>query len=242
MSEVGDLAADVRSLVAREPRLQRDKPEVVGEMQRLCRAAARALPALGVGVTLISEAGPQVTVAASGEPIERIEELQFSLGEGPCFEAYRTRRPVLIPDLAAVAPTRWPGYAMAAHDHGVRAVFALPLQVGAARLGVMDIYRDEADNLAMEALRRALTFAEVATATMLDGQLSTESLDDLLHGAVDNRYEVYQAQGMIMVQLGVPLADAMVRIRAYAYAHNRRLNDVAADIVTGKLVLEPDAP
>ena len=77
---------------------------------------------------------------------------------------------------------------------------------------------------------------------MLDGQLSPGSMDNLLHGAVDNRYEVYQAQGMIMVQLGVPLADAMVRIRAYAYAHNRRLNDVAADIVAGKLVLEPDAP
>jgi hypothetical protein len=131
---------------------------------------------------------------------------------------------------------------MAAHDHGVRAVFALPLQVGAARLGVMDIFRDEAGSLAIEALRRALTFAEVATATMLDGQRSPESLDNLLLGSVDNRYEVYQAQGMIMVQLGVPLADAMVRIRAYAYAHNRRLNDVAADIVTGKLVLEPDAP
>ena len=67
-------------------------------------------------------------------------------------------------------------------------------------------------------------------------------MDDLLLGSVDNRHEVYQAQGMIMVQLGVPLADAMVRIRAYAYAHNKRLNDVAADIVAGKLVLEPDAP
>ena len=73
-----------------------------------------------------------MTVAASGSRSNGSRSLQFSLGEGPCFEAYRTRRPVLIPDLAAVAPTRWPGYAMAAHDHGVRAVFALPLQVGAA--------------------------------------------------------------------------------------------------------------
>ena len=242
MSEVGDLEADVRGLVAREPRLQRDKPEVIGQMQRLCRAAARAVPALGVGVTLISEAGPQVTVAASGEPIERIEELQFSLGEGPCFEAYRTRRPVLIPDLLAVASTRWPGYAVAAHEHGVRAVFAFPLQIGAARLGVMDISRIEPGNLSIEALGQALTFAELATGSMLDGQLAPNSRDHVLHDAVDNRYEVFQAQGMVMVQLGVSLAEAMVRIRGYAYAHDRRLNDVAADIVNGRVALGPDAP
>ena len=108
MSDVGDRDAVVRALIEQESWSEGDKPAVVGDMQRLCRAATRALPALGVGVTLISSAGPQVTVAASGEEVELIEELQFSLGEGPCFEAHGTRRPVLIPDLFAVAPTRWP--------------------------------------------------------------------------------------------------------------------------------------
>ena len=242
MSEVGDRDAVVRALIEGEHWSEDDKPAVVGEMQRLCRAATRSLSALGVGVTLSSAAGPQVTVAASGEPVERIEELQFSLGEGPCFEAYRTRRPVLIPDLLAVAPTRWPGYAAAAQEHGVRAVFAFPLQIGAARLGVMDIYRVEPGNLSVEALGQALTFAEVATASILDGQLAPDSRDHVLHHAVDNRHEVFQAQGMVMVHLGVSLAEAMVRIRGYAYAHERRLNDVAADIVNGRVILEPDAP
>src|SRR4026209_1359166 len=109
MSEVGDRDAVVRALIEREHRSEDDEPAFVGEMQRLCRAATRSLSALGVGVTLISAAGPQVTVAASGESAELIEELQFSLGEGPCFEAYGSRRPVLIPDLLAVASLRWPG-------------------------------------------------------------------------------------------------------------------------------------
>ena len=181
MSEVGDRDAVVRALIEREHRSEDDKPAVVGEMQRLCRAATRSLSALGVGVTLISAAGPQVTVAASGEQVELIEELQFSLGEGPCFEAYGSRRPVLIPDLLAVASTRWPGYAAAAQEHGVRAVFAFPLQIGAARLGVMDIYNSEPGNLSIEALGQALTFAEVATGSMLDGQLAPDSRDHVLH-------------------------------------------------------------
>ena len=88
----------------------------------------------------------------------------------------------------------------------------------------------------------ALTFAEVATETILDAQTEPGSRDQVLHDAGDYRYQVFQAQGMVMVQLGVTLAEAMARIRAHAYAHDRQLSDVAEDIVAGKLVLESDAP
>jgi GAF domain/ANTAR domain len=210
-------------------------------MQRLCRAAARALPATGVGISLIAEAGTQMTVAASGETTEQLEELQFALGEGPCLDAHATRRPALNSDLLA-AGGRWPGYARAVHEHGIRAVFAFPLQVGAARMGAMDVYRDQAGGLLEEALARALTFAEVATSDLLDSQLEPGESDEILRDAVDNRYEAYQAQGMAMVQLGVNLSEAMARIRAHAYAENRRLNDVADDIVAGRVILEADEP
>ena len=237
-----DRAPDVRALIAGQPSLEGDMTGTVGGMQRLCRAAAGALSATGVGVGLIGEGGVQVTVAASTAPIERIEQLQFSLGEGPCLEAYSTRRPVLVPDLRAAGATPWPAYAHAARDHGVRGVFAFPLQVGGARLGAMDVYRDTAGALSRESLGLALTFAEVATETILDAQAEPGSRDQVLHDAGDYRYQVFQAQGMVMVQLGVTLAEAMARIRAHAYAHNRQLSDVAEDIIAGKLVLESDAP
>ena len=242
MNPPRDRAPDVRALIAEQPSLESDTTGAVGGMQRLCRAAAGALAASGVGVGLIGDNGVQMTLAASTAPIEQIEQLQFSLGEGPCLDAYSTRRPVLVPDLRAAGATPWPAYAQAAGDHGVRGVFAFPLQVGGARLGALDVYRDTAGALSRDSLALALTFAEVATETILDAQAQPSSHNQVLHDAGDYRYQVFQAQGMVMVQLGVTLAEAMARIRAHAYAQDRQLNEVAEDIITGKLVLESDAP
>lgn len=230
----------VRELVAREMAYDTDKPAVAGWLQRVCRAAARDLPAMGVGISLLSSGQDPLPVAADSETSARVEDLQFLMGEGPCIDAYASRGPVLVPDLSAVTTT-WPGYAPAAHAQGVRAVFAFPLQIGAARLGAMDVYLDHTGLLAPEALARALTFAEVTRDGLLDRGTeqigSGDSLDDLQ----GNRLEIYQAQGMLMALLGVDAEQALVRLRAHAYAHNRPVIDVARDIIMRKLTLESDA-
>ena len=231
--------AEVRALVAGETPQTGDNPGVTGWMQRLCRTASRNLPATGVGVSLMSEAGNHVAYAASPSSCERLEELQFTMGEGPCMDAYASRKPVLTSDLAEVAG-RWPGYATAIQDHGVRAVFAFPLQIGAARLGALDVYRDRIGGLSASELSRALAFAEVAMGALLDAQDGYHN--SFQHEAADNRFELYQAQGMVMVQLGVDLAAAMARLRAYAYAQDCRLADVADAVVEGKLIFGPDDP
>ncbi|MEO7352192.1 MAG: GAF and ANTAR domain-containing protein [Marmoricola sp.] len=206
----------------------------------MCRAAVRELPAMGVGVSLLSEGSDPMTVAASSEASALVEELQFALGEGPCIDAYASRSPVLVPDLSATATATWPGYAPAAHEHGVRAVFAFPLQVGAARLGAMDVYRDHTGSLSAQALSSALTFAEVALAGLLDAGQGAEDVNDLIDDSDGNRFEVYQAQGMLMVQLGVKAGEALARLRAYAYAHDLRLTDVAHDVIERRVEMESD--
>ena len=150
-----------------------------------------------------------------------------------------------MPDLADGAMARWPVYAPAAHDGGVRAVFAFPLQVGAARLGVLDVFRARPGRCRPTNCAQALTFADVAVTTLLDGQDARRArarpptgLDE----AMDYRAELFQAQGMVMVQLGVTLAEALARMRAYAYAENRRLGDVARDIVARRLRFDRDHP
>jgi AmiR/NasT family two-component response regulator len=87
----------------------------------------------------------------------------------------------------------------------------------------------------------ALTFADVAVTTLLDGQANatTDALPTA-SDAIDGRAELFQAQGMVMVQLGLGLAEALARIRAYAYAENRHLSEVASDIVLRRLQLDPD--
>jgi hypothetical protein len=219
-------------------------PHGTGRLDRLCSALTRVLPASGVGVSLLTDDNSGGgTLAASDAKSRVLEELQFSLGEGPCIDAYALRRPVLEPDLQWNGSRRWPGYARAAQQHGVAAVFAFPLQAGAARAGALDIYRAEAGGLTPDALTQAFTFADVAMGLLVDGQAragaarSSPDLDD----ALVNRLEVYQAQGMVMVDLGVGIEEAMARLRAHAYADGRTLGDVAKDIVAGNLILDRDS-
>jgi hypothetical protein len=215
---------------------------VVGRLQQVCRDAARGLSARGVGVSVMAEDGVHGMAAASDPATERVEELQFTCGEGPCVDAHRTSRPVLMPELTGEAMRRWPVYAPAMHDAGVRAVFAFPLQVGAARLGVLGVFRGDAGGLSREELSLAFGFADRAVNALLDTQQGATAERDGLEEALDHRAALFQAQGMVMVQLGVSLGEAMVRMRAYAYAENRQLHDVAADIVARRLHLGRDRP
>jgi hypothetical protein len=225
-----------------EPVDPADKPDVVGWLQRLCRVASRNLPAAGVGISVMSSDGEPATVAASDTRSAAVEDVQFTLGEGPCIEAYSIGRPVLVPDLSVAAINRWPGYAPAAQEHGVQAAFSFPLQIGAARLGALDVYRNERGSPSAETIVAALTFADVALTGLLNAQQRSNQRDGTpaLDDALDARFELYQAQGMVAVQLGIPLDEAMIRIRAHSYVQDRSLSDVADDIIAGKLALGTD--
>jgi GAF domain-containing protein len=233
---VNNRLAQVAGLIAAEAALE-DGPAVATDLPRLCRAAARALHAVGAGVTVMTGQGARGFMAASDPSTQRLEELQFTTGEGPCVDAYAQRRPVLVPDLDDHAMTRWPGYAPAVHAAGVRGVFAFPLHIGATRLGIFDIFRTRAGTLADVDLTLALTFADVTSSMLLSRHYSADPGpgDDGLDATAGSRAELFQAQGMAMVQLDASLADAMARIRAYAYAEDRPLSDVVADIVGRRL-------
>lgn len=215
---------------------------MLGLLQRLCAAAVRALSASGAGVSVMTKEGLRGLAVASDQASERIDELQFSLGEGPCMDAFSSSRPVLEPDLSGGGPARWPVYSAAAHAEGVRAVFAFPLQIGAARLGVLDLYRSEPGSLSGQEFNQALTFADVATTMLVDGQEQAPAgaAAEGLAEAFDYRAEVHQAQGMVMVQASVSLAEALALLRAHAFAHARGLSEVAREVVTGTLRLDEE--
>ena len=201
---------------------------------------ARTLPVSGVGLALMTEDGPAGTVAASDSGALQLEELQFTLGQGPCVDASRTGRPVLVPDLAATSPPTWPQFGAGADAAGIRAVFAVPLQVGGIRLGVLDLYRDTAGELSPEELSGALTFASAATHLLLDLQdqdIGREVSPAHALAVLDDRAEVHQATGVVSVRAGVTLAQALALLRARAYAEERPIGDLARDVLDGVVEL-----
>jgi hypothetical protein len=218
-------------------RLVDAQPTETALLQRICSAAVEALSASGAGISVMTTDGTRGVCATSDPVSERVEELQFVLGEGPCIDAFTARRPILAADLSDDGGLRWPVYAPAARDAGIQAVFAFPLQVGAARLGVMDVFRGRTGPLSGTELQLAFTLAEITVEALLDLQQGTTRDGDAALD-VGRRAELFQAQGMVMMQLGVSISEALVRIRAHAYAENRRLDDVASDIVEGRLRLD----
>ena len=206
-----------------------------GVPQRLVTACARALPVTGVGMVLMTEDGPAGTVAVTDGPAAKLEDLQFTLGEGPCVDASRTGRPVLQPDLVATGPSRWPGFTGGALDAGVRAVFAFPLRIGGIRLGVLDLYRDRSGVLSDEELAEALSFADAATTVLLQLQSTDPFTGGPLGGipVVEDRAEVHQATGMVSVQAGVPLGQALALLQARAFATGQPISALGRDVVTG---------
>jgi hypothetical protein len=200
----------------------------------LVRLCARTLPVCGVGLALMTDEGPAGTVAASDGGALQLEELQFTLGQGPCVEASRTGHPVLVPDLARTSSRSWPHFSARADAAGLRAVFAFPLQVGGIRLGVLDLYRDTAGELSGEELAGALSFADAATRLLLDLQAedSAQGIPPPHALAVlDDRAEVHQATGVVSVRAGVSLAQALALLRARAYAEERPIGDLARDVL-----------
>ena len=208
---------------------------LVAVLQRLCRGLTAHLSVLGATVHLMSPAGSAGVAAASDEHCKAIDELQFTTGEGPCHDAFAARRPVLVPDLSG-AGWRWPGYASAVLEAGVGAVFAFPLHVGGVVLGVLDVYDDRPGSLTHEQVAMALTFAQIATEILLDGDpTGTDgALDPGLATALDYRAEIHQAQGMLVVSSSVSLVNALVLMRAHAFAHGRPLIDLAREIIGGR--------
>jgi hypothetical protein len=213
------------------------------QLRGLCAEAVTSLPAFGAGLSVVAKER-QFSLLAAADPVsERLEELQFVLGEGPCVDAAANRRPVLVADLADDGPRRWPMYSAAAQETGVRAIFAFPLQVGAAQLGVLDLFRAEPGPLSAPELARAFAVADNAIVMLLDGQARDAAVGDgspTVTASLAAPLELFQAQGMVMVQIGSDLTEAMARIRAYAYAEDRRLVDVARDIVARRLTFDQD--
>jgi hypothetical protein len=211
-------------------------------LKHLCQDCADALPITGVGLAFMNDAGHQGVIAATDGPARVMEELQFSLGEGPCLDASLARRPVLQPDLARTAVARWPGFGPEALNAGIAAIFALPLHVGAIRIGILDLYRDKPGSLETDVLAEALAYADAALQILmhLQGQMSPEGgLHPQLADPLENRAEVHQATGVISVHAAVSLADALLLRRAHAYAARRPVLQVARDVVAGTLRIHP---
>ncbi len=211
------------------------------DLHALCGRCAQLLGAAGVGVAVMGADAAPGAAYASSSAIGRLEELQFLVGVGPRVDAHEQGVPVMENDLVTAPPRRWTPLVPAALEAGIRAVFAFPLQVGAARVGALTVYLDRSGPLEDDVYADALVAAGFVTRAILaiqagapEGALAAELADD----SVDH-VQVHQAAGMISAQLDIGIGEALVRLRARAFAEGTSLSEVADDVVARRLRFQP---
>jgi hypothetical protein len=207
---------------------------------RLCGGCVKITGADGAGVMLMSGEIPRGSLCTSNTVSHLIEELQYTLGEGPCVDAYQQDKVVTEPDLADPVTRRWPAFTPPVLQAGVRAIFGFPLRVGSVRLGALNLYRDRSGPLSGDQHADALVVADVAARWVLEAQAGAplDTVAGELEAGADFHFAVHNAAGIVSVQRQVSVTEALIRLRAYAFTSDRLLTDVAEDVVAHRLRLE----
>ncbi|MEJ2863564.1 GAF domain-containing protein [Actinomycetospora flava] len=222
-------------------------PDPIEAVRIVCRSTADALLVDGTAISTISGTRHRETLCASDDTAAELEELQYSLGEGPCFEAFDLGVPVLLPDLDADAAARWPVYASRVVARSpARAVFVFPLSFGSLRIGSLSTYRITPTTLDPEALAAGSELAQTAALVLLGLQdpagaaarVQREAAAGRLGVQVMRHEEVHMAAGMVAEQLHVSTDAAFDRLRGHAFVESRLLVDVASDVLAHRLRLD----
>jgi hypothetical protein len=215
--------------------------DAAGPTDDLCGPFVDAMPISGAVISTLGRPLGSQTVCASDTIAARIDEIQIDLGEGPCWDALRTRRPVLQPHLQREGGEGWPGAREALRALDIGSLYAFPLFVGPLSVGSVDLYSEAPGRLTADDVDDVRTLAAIASRQVLkralDGVQSDEG-DGIGDGPYSRR-EMHQASGMVAAQLSVSVDDALVVLRGHAFASGLSVREIAADVVARRLVFTP---
>ncbi len=211
----------------------------VPQASRICTAGLGLLGVTTLSIALVID-GTYAPMGSSSTLGASLDDQQFAIGDGPTFAAVNSIDPILAEDLLDHASTvRWPLFSSVAPRDDARAIFAFPLRIGAANLGVMSAYRAQPGALTSEQFTYGLvlaTFAGAEIVRSLSGQpeLAEQAIDPLSY----DQSTVQFAVGMIAERFSISIVDALVRLRAHAFTRELTVTEVARMVVAGRIVLD----
>ena len=209
----------------------------VDSVNGIAASLTRLFPVSGAAVSTIGEFLGNETLSATDDVAARLDELQFDLGEGPCWDALNTGRPVLEPDLWTTQNERWPVFSRALDRREVGALFAFPMTVGHLRIGAIDLYASEPTDLSREHTQQASRLAGLVARAVLRIAVAAPT-DEPMEATKHSRRTIHQATGMVLAQLDIPAEEATLVIQGHAFATGRSMMSVADDIISGHLAFQ----
>jgi GAF domain-containing protein len=210
--------------------------DVVEFLHQLAERCVALLDCAEAGIMLADASGLLRVMASSSERSDALELLQSQHEEGPCFECYLRGRPVHSENLAADTG-RWPTFAPAAVERGFGSVQAIPMRVRGETVGALNLFRSGSGRLADRDLPVGQGMADIAAVALLQERALRESrgVTQQLQAALNSRVIIEQAKGILAERAGTTVDTAFARLRIHARDHNRRLGDVAREVIDGHL-------
>ncbi|WP_323507825.1 GAF and ANTAR domain-containing protein [Cryobacterium sp. 5B3] len=213
---------------------------LAGDESRLYEPLLALLPVDGLSISTFGHILAAETISASDAQSFRLDELQFDLGEGPCWDALETAAPVLEPDIRKRPKHVWPAFSEAIIAENLGAVFAFPLMLGPLRIGAIDLYTNQPYQLGEQDIRHMEILTTVVSRMVLSRALRLSESEhvgeaDMATRRAFSRREIHQATGMVLAQLGISAADAFLVIQGHAFAAGRSMLDIAAEIIDRRL-------
>ena len=227
----------IGTILAEYSQVLTDEHDVSDILQTLGDYCTELLPVHGIGVLLMDKGRLSVATYNTAEG-QRIEDLEAELGEGPCSEAVRDGRPVLVPDVAEVQD-RYPRFVPAALDAGVHAIHALPMSARSEHLGALDVISTQPIALSPQDVATAQLLADVTIAYIVNVQAraADSRLASQLQFALDNRVIIEQAKGVLAERHRETPSAAFERLRSHARSTQASVRSVADEVVAGSLAL-----
>jgi hypothetical protein len=210
--------------------------DVVEVLWRLVRRCVELFDIAEAGLMLSEPGGTPRVMASSNERSHILEILQLLSEQGPCFECFQSGESVASADLEQEV-ARWPDFASAALAAGFHSIHALPMRLRGEVFGALNLFRTDQGTLPQADIAAAQALADIATISLVqertrrEAQMMVQQLQTALH----NRIVIEQAKGVVAEQAQLAMDGAFSRLRTFARSHNRRLTDVARDVVDGNL-------
>jgi hypothetical protein len=208
--------------------------DVIELAQQLIDSTMTLLPITAAGILLGDPSSALHVFASSSEQTRLLELLQVEADVGPCLEAYRSGLTVIVDDIAADA-ARWPAFAERAAEYGFRAMVALPLRLRTERVGALNLFLAQKGTMTSADVSVGRALADVATIGILHQRILTRSelVNQQLQTALNTRLIIEQAKGVLAERGTVDMDRAFNLLRGHARRTNRRLADLAREVVDG---------
>jgi GAF domain-containing protein len=214
-----------------------DDFDVVDLLTLLSNRCIDVLDVSTAGLIMLVDGGLRL-MASSSEAMRVLELLELQAEEGPCMDCYRSGRPVVNVDLATdEARARWPRFVPEARAAGFRSAHAVPMRLRGTILGALNMFRTGATEMAGDDIVAAQAFADIATIAILQNRaaLQAQVVNEQLSQALTSRIVIEQAKGVLAERAALNMEDAFTRLRTYARNNNRRLADIAGEVIAGTL-------